>query len=61
MYRRKHPAESYQHLELLKLSKSTIENGTGRPTKKDRRDIDEFGNEIKNTKRRRFKLLLFKN
>jgi ribosome-associated heat shock protein Hsp15 len=23
-------------------------NGTGRPTKKDRRDIDEFGNEIHN-------------
>jgi ribosome-associated heat shock protein Hsp15 len=32
-------------LELLKLSKEHYrKNGTGRPTKKDRRDIDEFGN-----------------
>ena len=42
------PAEAYAHLELLKLSKEHYrKNGTGRPTKKDRRDIDEFGNEIK--------------
>ena len=42
------PAEAYEHLELLKLSKEHYrKNGTGRPTKKDRRDIDEFGNEIK--------------
>jgi len=42
------PAEVYQHLELLKLSKEHYrKTGTGRPTKKDRRDIDEFGNEIK--------------
>jgi hypothetical protein len=43
-------AEAYQHLELLKLSKAALSEkmGTGRPTKKDRRDIDEFGNEIKN-------------
>ncbi len=41
------PAEVYEHLELLKLSKEHYrKNGTGRPTKKDRRDIDEFGNEI---------------
>ena len=41
------PAEAYAHLELLKLSKEYYrKNGTGRPTKKDRRDIDEFGNEI---------------
>ena len=41
------PAEAYAHLELLKLSKEHYrKNGTGRPTKKDRRDIDEFGNEI---------------
>lgn len=43
------PVESYQHLELLKLSKEHYrKNGTGRPTKKDRRDIDEFGNSIPN-------------
>jgi ribosome-associated heat shock protein Hsp15 len=40
------PAESYQHLELLKLSKEHYrKTGDGRPTKKDRRDLDEFGNE----------------
>jgi ribosome-associated heat shock protein Hsp15 len=48
MYRRNDtPAESFQHLELLKLSKHYRKNGTEDPTKKDRRDIDEF-NEIKN-------------
>ena len=41
------PAEAFQHLELLKLSKEHYrKTGTGRPTKKDRRDIDEYGNEI---------------
>jgi ribosome-associated heat shock protein Hsp15 len=41
------PPEVYQHLELLKLSKEHYrKNGEGRPTKKDRRDIDEFGNDI---------------
>jgi len=41
------PAEVYEHLELLKLSKEHYrKNGTGRPTKKDRRDIDDYGNEI---------------
>jgi ribosome-associated heat shock protein Hsp15 len=40
--------DMYKHLELLKLSKEHYrKNGTGRPTKKDRRDIDEFGNDIK--------------
>jgi len=35
------PEESFAHLELLKLSKEHYrKNGTGRPTKKDRRDID---------------------
>ncbi|WP_264620630.1 RNA-binding S4 domain-containing protein [Flavobacterium sp. 7A] len=48
IYRRNDtPPEVYQHLELLKLSKDHYrKTGTGRPTKKDRRDIDEFGNDI---------------
>ncbi len=48
IYRRNDtPAEAYAHLELLKLSKDHYrKTGTGRPTKKDRRDIDEYGNEI---------------
>ena len=42
MYRKEEtPAESFAHLELLKLSKEHYrKNGTGRPTKKDRRDIE---------------------
>lgn len=37
------PAESFAHLELLKLSKEHYrKTGTGRPTKKDRRDIDDI-------------------
>lgn len=45
IYRRNDtPAEVYQHLELLKLSKEHYrKSGTGRPTKKDRRDIDDYG------------------
>ncbi|MBC7641585.1 MAG: RNA-binding S4 domain-containing protein [Flavobacterium sp.] len=40
------PAEVYQHLELIKLSKEHYrKNGEGRPTKKDRRDIDDYGSE----------------
>ena len=35
------PEASFEHLELLKLSKEHYrKNGTGRPTKKDRRDLD---------------------
>ncbi len=38
--------EAYQHLELMKLSKEHYrKNGEGRPTKKDRRDIDGYSNE----------------
>lgn len=40
------PAEAFEHLELLKLSKEHYrKTGDGRPTKKDRRDIEDFGNE----------------
>lgn len=41
------PAEAFEHLELLKLSKEHYRaRGTGRPTKKDRRDLDEYGGDI---------------
>ncbi len=37
------PPETFAHLELLKLSKEHYrKTGVGRPTKKDRRDIDGF-------------------
>lgn len=37
------PAEAFEHLELLKLSKEHYRaKGTGRPTKKDRRDIYDY-------------------
>lgn len=37
------PAESFAHLELLKLSKEHYrKTGEGRPTKKDRRDLDNY-------------------
>jgi ribosome-associated heat shock protein Hsp15 len=37
------PAEAFQHNELLKYSKEHYrKKGSGRPTKKDRRDIDEY-------------------
>ena len=42
------PQESFEHLELLKLSKEHYrKTGTGRPTKKDRRDIEDFGTDVK--------------
>lgn len=37
------PKEAFEHLELLKLSKEHYRTkGQGRPTKKDRRDIEGF-------------------
>lgn len=44
MYRKDEtPAEAFEHLELLKLAKEHYRSkGDGRPTKKDRRDIDEY-------------------
>jgi len=40
-------SETFAHLELLKLSKEHYrKTGTGRPTKKDRRDIEDFGLDI---------------
>ncbi len=37
------PAEAFEHLALLKLSKEHYRaKGDGRPTKKDRRDIDDY-------------------
>jgi ribosome-associated heat shock protein Hsp15 len=37
------PAEAFEHIALMKLSKEHYRaNGTGRPTKKERRDIDDF-------------------
>lgn len=41
------PAEAFEHLEMLKLAKDHYrKNGEGRPTKKDRRDLDEYQSEI---------------
>ncbi len=41
------PKESLEHSDLLKLSKDHYrKKGTGRPTKKDRRDIDEYLDDV---------------
>ncbi|MBC7606321.1 MAG: RNA-binding S4 domain-containing protein [Burkholderiales bacterium] len=51
MYRKNETApEVFQHLELLKLSKEHYrKTGDGRPTKKDRRDLTDFENEVDET------------
>lgn len=37
------PNEAFEHFELLRLSKEHYRaKGTGRPTKKDRRDLDDY-------------------
>jgi ribosome-associated heat shock protein Hsp15 len=44
MYRKDNtPESSFAHLEMLKLSKEHYrKHGEGRPTKKDRRDLEDF-------------------
>lgn len=52
MYRKDEtPAEAFEHLELLKLAKDHYRlKGEGRPTKKDRRDMDDYLDEDDNLK-----------
>jgi ribosome-associated heat shock protein Hsp15 len=41
------PPESFAHLEVIKLAKEHYrKTGEGRPTKKDRRDLDDYGANI---------------
>ena len=41
------PPEAFEHLELLKLSKEHYRaKGTGRPTKKDRRDLEDYSDDF---------------
>lgn len=41
------PAEAFAHLEMLKFSKEHYRKyGDGRPTKKDRRDLENYENEF---------------
>lgn len=43
------PKEAFEHNELLQYSKDYYrKKGTGRPTKKDRRNIDEYYNTLEN-------------
>lgn len=43
------PPEAFAHLEMLKLSKEHYrKTGVGRPTKKDRRDLEDFGTDFEN-------------
>lgn len=51
IYRRDEtPPEVFEHLTLLKLAKQHYrKTGDGRPTKKDRRDLDDYENEIEIT------------